>query len=151
MRDSLGLGVVGMPQQHGELVTAEAGEQVPGPQPALQASGDLGEQGVPGLVPERVVDLLEAVQVEQEQGLGGVAVREAGLGRVQHRAPVRQAGQVVERGLPADLAGHRHGARGDQHHEHRGEGRDREAVRRAVRGQVPDHQGGAREHRQDEA
>ena len=61
------LGVRDGRQQHGELVAAEPGDHVLGPQRAADPLGDVLEQPVAHLVPEGVVDLLEPVEVEQEQ------------------------------------------------------------------------------------
>ena len=61
-----GHAAVGQPaQQHGELVAAEPGERVAAAHDALQAGGDLLEQAVARVVAERVVDLLEAVEVDR--------------------------------------------------------------------------------------
>jgi hypothetical protein len=66
---------------------------------------ELGEHGVPGGMPEAVVDLLEAVQVQVEQVAG------AGMPAAGHRLadpldqqhPVRQSGQWIVQGLVAEL------------------------------------------------
>ncbi len=56
----------------GELVAAEAGGGVPGPYGVLEAAGGLDEQFVAGLVAEPVVDALEPVEVDVEDGGAGV-------------------------------------------------------------------------------
>ena len=53
--------------QDGELVAAEAGDEVVLADDGVQAAGHLDEQLVAGLVPGDVVDGLEAVEVEHEQ------------------------------------------------------------------------------------
>src|SRR3954447_10098853 len=53
-------------QDAGELVPAEARERVAWPQRLLQARADLTQDLVPGRVAERVVELLEAVEVDQQ-------------------------------------------------------------------------------------
>ena len=55
-------------QEHDELVAAQAREQVAAAQPVLQPPGDGEEQLVAGRVAVRVVDGLEAVEVEEQQG-----------------------------------------------------------------------------------
>ena len=50
-----------------ELVAAEPRERVAGPQRLLQARADLAQDLVAGVVAERVVELLEAVEVDQQQ------------------------------------------------------------------------------------
>ena len=54
-------------QQHGELVAAEPRERVAAPERAAQPLGDVAQQPVAVVVAERVVDLLEAVEVDQQQ------------------------------------------------------------------------------------
>ena len=55
-------------QEDGELVAAEAGDGVAGAQRRLQPRAELLEQQIATLVAERVVDLLEAVEIEQHHG-----------------------------------------------------------------------------------
>jgi hypothetical protein len=95
-------------EQDHELVPAEPGDQVARADAVEQALGDHHEQPVAGVVAERVVDRLEAVEVEQEHGepAGG---RLAGPGhgpfqpRREHRA-VRQPGERVMERLMGQLA-----------------------------------------------
>ena len=54
--------------QHGELVAAEPGHRVAVAHRRAQPVGDLDQQLVAGRVAEAVVDLLEAVQVEEQHG-----------------------------------------------------------------------------------
>ena len=54
-------------EQHGELVAAEAGQRVAAAHRVAQPRRDLDEQLVAVVVAERVVDLLEAVEVDQQQ------------------------------------------------------------------------------------
>ena len=64
-------GVVGaehVGQQHAELVAAEAGDGVGGAQRGLEPLGDLLEEHVAVVVAERVVDLLEVVEVHDHHG-----------------------------------------------------------------------------------
>jgi len=67
-REGEGLIEVGPRQQYGELVAAEAGEQVAATQGRSQALPDHGQQLVSGVVAQAVVDLLEPVEIEQQQG-----------------------------------------------------------------------------------
>ena len=58
----------------GELVAAEPADGVAGADRAAQPGGDLPQQLVAGRVAERVVDLLEAVEVAEEDAeVGAVA------------------------------------------------------------------------------
>ena len=102
--------------QQGEFVAAQPRHGVAGAAAALQAARDLDEELVAGAVPEAVVDQLEAVEVEEENGeAGGLAPlcpRERHLQPVLEQRAVRQAGErIVEGGL--QQAGLRLAARGD--------------------------------------
>ena len=63
---SASLAVVHGRQQHGELVPAEAGERVPAADHFAEPQRDLAQQLVAVGVPKRVVDLLEAVEVDEQ-------------------------------------------------------------------------------------
>ena len=65
-------------EQHGELVAAEPGDGVAARGGRSQPPAELHEQAVAVVVAERVVDLLELVEVHDEQGHALVAA--AGLG-----------------------------------------------------------------------
>jgi hypothetical protein len=89
-------------EQHGELVPAEPADRVGLRSRLGDAVRDLGEQHVPGGVPERVVDLLEVVEVDDQQRALRAGPRGGGHGRdrpVLQQAPVAQAGERVVRGL----------------------------------------------------
>ena len=95
-------------QQDGELVAADAGDQLGAGDAGLQAGADLAQQPVAGLVAERVVELLEVVEVDQQQRQLGLRLAGRGRGVLQAReqpAPVRQAGQRVVRGVVLALGG----------------------------------------------
>ena len=66
LRDHGGL-VGGVGQDRGKLVTAEPGDHVAGPQHTLHPGRHLLQQLVTDHVPERVVDQLEAVEIEVQQ------------------------------------------------------------------------------------
>ncbi len=88
-------------QQHAELVAAEARDRVRLLERGAQAHRHLLEQPVAGVVAERVVDLLEVVEVDQHHR-GGAIPAAAGadhlLDAVAEQRAVRQAGErVVER------------------------------------------------------
>ena len=54
-------------QQHGEFLAAPARDAVVGPRGGAQAAGDLDQHAIAGAVAERIVDLLEVVEVEQHE------------------------------------------------------------------------------------
>ena len=150
-------------QQDRELVAAQpAGQRVLVPRHALEPLRDRAQEIVADLVPQRVVDLLEPVEVEQHDrrpGAGAQPVGETFEGLVQDD-PVGQAGQrVVARPIEQVLqvarardrhrqrAGHRLEARGAARAEaldHAGAIEERDAAqRRALFGER--QQGGAAE------
>ncbi len=117
-----------------ELVPAEAGGgpgrllQVPvagpgvggggdvlGPELALDALGDGPQQAVAGLVAQRVVDDLEAVEVQEEHRVVVAGFLPRPLQRllhaVQQRRPVGQPGQPVGQGGGPQVVGHLAGQR----------------------------------------
>ena len=91
----------GLFQDHHEFVAAEAGHDIARTQSAAQPVGHFHQQHVAGLVPERIVDHLEAVEIdEQHRELPLVAA--GGLDRMAQQPvehfPVRQLRQAVMRG-----------------------------------------------------
>ncbi len=113
----LGVGDVG--EDEPELVAAQPGHGVLGPDVVGQALGQAGEELVAVVVPERVVDLLEAVEVDDGQRRPGVAADGAGhglMGALVEQRPVGQVGEgvvlgqeLVHANLLAQPAADRHG------------------------------------------
>jgi len=90
--------VVNVWAEDGELVAGQPGDRVDGADGAGQSPADFGEQPVAGFVPEPVVDLFEAVQVQITHGEGAgmpVQLVEGKPQVVEEQIPVRQAGQRV--------------------------------------------------------
>ncbi len=81
----------------GELVAAEAGGGVPGADGLVEAAGGVDEEFVTGLVADGVVDRLEAVQVDEEDGGAAVAAAAAGQGLADAAGEQGAVGQVGER------------------------------------------------------
>ena len=100
--DGLGrLPGVAVGEDHDELVAGQPADDVGGAQLAAQALGDDAQQGIAGRMAEGVVDLLEAVQVEEQDvqrraAAPGPGDRLAGLD--QQQAAVGQAGEGVVEG-----------------------------------------------------
>ena len=91
-------------QHEHELVAAEPGHEVALTHAAPQPGGHLAQRRVPGRVPARVVDGLEAVEVEHHHADRARARARPGQRRVQRpleRAPVREPRQHVGVGLVA--------------------------------------------------
>ena len=93
--------------QHQELVAAEVRHPVVGPGEALQPGRDLAQHQVAHVMAERLVDRLEAVEVDEEHRhalAAGVGL----LHRLRQRAfehqPVRQARQAVAERAALQLA-----------------------------------------------
>ena len=76
---------------HPELVAAEAGDRVAGPEAALEPLADRDEEAVADGVAEALVDHLEAVEVEQDQG-DRVGL-DAAIADERMAAPGRSAGR----------------------------------------------------------
>ena len=102
----------------------QPGQHVPAAQCSTQAETDLTQQRVPGGVPQAVVDLLEAVEVQEQQGCRPLRGRgpEDALGFSQEGAPVGEPGELVGVRLPPDLVegahltqGHGHARQGGEH------------------------------------
>ena len=112
LRDDRRLARVGhVLQQDGELVAADPRDGVAGAQRGVEPARDRLEQPVAGLVAERVVDELEAVEVEEQHGGAAVAVAAARAAQrllepVEEQRPVREPGErVVERAVAEPLDG----------------------------------------------
>ncbi len=105
--DGLGLGVEQVLAQDDELVTAQAGHRVAGAQHLAEPVGHTDDQLVARRMAPHVVDGLEAVDVDEEDGRadgapgGGVD----GLGQaLEEEDPVGQARQRVVQGLVGEAA-----------------------------------------------
>src|SRR4029079_11212572 len=90
-----------------ELVAAEAGERVAGTDAALEAPGDFDEELVAREVAQAVVDDLEAVHVDEEDGeaVVGPPGREADrlAEAVEEEGAVGKAGQGIVEGVVDEL------------------------------------------------
>ena len=99
--------------QDDELVATHPADRVGVAQRARQPCGHGDEQPVAGLVAERVVDVLEVVEVDEQRrarrAVAPAADQEL-LDAVHDQRPVRQVGQRVVQRLMAQLLG----ALGDQ-------------------------------------
>ncbi len=110
LRRDVELGVL---DQDDELVATHPPDRVGIPQRARQPGGHGDEQSVAGLVAERVVDVLEVVEVDEQRRTRRPVALAAGeelLDAVHDQRPVRQVGQRVVQRLMAQLVG----AFGDQ-------------------------------------
>ena len=81
--------------EHHELVAADAGDEIARSQIGLQHARGMHQHGVAGGVAERVVDLLEAVEVEMQQA-GPLALRSR-ISRYARPAPRRDSGDWAGR------------------------------------------------------
>lgn len=84
--------------EDGELVTFEPGDRVLGAHGRHQTPSDLAQQLVAGVVPEAVVDVLEPVEIEVDDGghqTGADVAAQCLLHPIAEQRPVRQAGQTV--------------------------------------------------------
>ncbi len=72
-RDPLGILEIDVVQQDRELVAAQSGDRVGRADPLAQPPAHQHQQLVPDVVPQRVVDVLEVVQVDQHHHGRGCA------------------------------------------------------------------------------
>jgi len=85
-------------EQHGKLVTAQPGDQVAGADAVREPAGHGPQQLIADVMPERVVDLLEPVEVEQEEPGPATGSRRFGQrasGLAQQQRAVGQPGQLI--------------------------------------------------------
>src|SRR3546814_13192793 len=86
-----------------EFLAAEPGDGAARAFPALETLGDLAEHDVPRLVPEGVVDRLEAIDVDQQQRggrIGGAAIAAPRRRAFDKAAPGMQVRQRTAPGTP---------------------------------------------------
>ena len=91
---------------HHELVAAEPADGVGGPHRPPEPVGDHHEHLIAGIVTERVVDELEAVEIAEQHGEHGAGAALSGDGHgdaVLEERPVGQAGQRIVEGPAAEL------------------------------------------------
>ena len=94
-------------QHHHKLIPPQPGHGVHIAHAFLQAAGHLLEQQVPHVVAQGVVQDLEVVQVNKQQGTVVTMARTASHGMLQavdQHAPVRQAGQRIKEGQAFNLS-----------------------------------------------
>ena len=89
-------------EDEGELVTAEASDGVCGPEAVDETLPDRHQQPVPGHMAERLVDDLEAIEVEEDDRDGAVAIDEMTRQRVRdpvgEQLAIGQTRRVVVQG-----------------------------------------------------
>ena len=103
-----GVAVAHLGDQDAELVAAEAGDHLAVAEHALEALGHALEKEVAVVVAERVVDLLEAVEVHQHHGdelLLALGAEDRLLHEVVEHRAVREAGERVGQRLLLAVGG----------------------------------------------
>ena len=99
------LGLLQALQRHHELVAAQPRQRVSFADTALHAVGHLLEQQVADLVAERIVDVLEAIEIDEQQRQrlpGAARCHDALLQAVVEQHAIGQFGQRIARGQVAD-------------------------------------------------
>ncbi|MPN02000.1 hypothetical protein SDC9_149213 [bioreactor metagenome] len=84
--------------QHNELITADPGNGIGLTEAELQALGDHPQQIIPHRMSQRIIDNLETIHIQKQQGKAGVHPVGKGAGLLQavgQQHPVGQAGQGV--------------------------------------------------------
>ncbi|MNZ53692.1 hypothetical protein D3C78_715770 [compost metagenome] len=109
-------------QQRGEFIAAHPRQNVEGPQASLQLFGDPAQHPIAGIVPERIIDALEAVEVQihQDPGtVGTLTAQQQVLHGLVETAAVEQSGQRIGDRLKLQLlmqmTHHRHVQHGHDH------------------------------------
>ena len=100
------LGLMKVRQDDRELVAAVARDRIRLPNAALQALRNLEQQRVGDAVSERVVDGLEAIEIDEQNGhvaAGAFRRQQAQFQALDEQTPVRQLRQRVVIGLELDL------------------------------------------------
>lgn len=101
MDDGLSVQRRGPRENGGELVAAEASDHVARTQPGLDQRGNPDEDPVADGMSAAVVDVLEAVEIEHDDGAGttiAYALLHDPVDLAFQMAPVREVGQRVVRG-----------------------------------------------------
>ena len=96
--DSRDLGVSGTGQDQNELVAALARDEIARAQGLFQSRRDFGQHTVPGIVPEGLVDQLEAVEVEhqhRQRVLRGEGTRAMLIELAGEQHAIGEPGQLV--------------------------------------------------------
>ena len=148
-------------EEHAELVPAHAVRVAAAVDVPRQRAAQALEQGIAGRMPEAVVVVLEAVEVEehQDQRVGVIGRRDPARKGVGERAAVPEPGERVRQRLAAGLPDHRDvGLEREQQAGHDGDERERgqrdgERVERRDRGvdQQPEPDQPEAERHEDEA
>jgi hypothetical protein len=89
-----------------ELVSAQTGGRVGGPQTFMQSLGHRHQQLITGCVAQAVVDRLEVVEVEEQNGkriTSAILSRKCVLHPVREEGPVGEVGQGIVEGLVLEL------------------------------------------------
>ena len=149
-------------QQDRELVATQPGDDVVVPQRAAQPLRDLLQQLVAAVVAERVVDVLEPVDVQEHEpdaGAGLLRLEDRAAHPLREHAPVGQARERVEEREPGVLQGGglQPAGRGphgpEQHHPEREQAERHDERQRAdglgergARGGVVEHHLGGADH-----
>ena len=80
----------------GEFVLLEAPQQRARRQSGLQMFGDIHQHGVAAGSPQRIVDLVKAVEIDQREGDdAGTTLRQGVVETLHHGAMIGQSGQGV--------------------------------------------------------
>ncbi len=96
-------GVVAERGDHGELVAAEPGHQIVAAQRVRQPERDAADQFVADVMAERVVDVLEVVEVDIEHRGGAAAGADLFDHRLQPLAEIDAVGQAAQRVVHGEM------------------------------------------------
>ena len=102
-----GLDVVGLFEEHDELVSTQAGNCIARPDTPFEPSGRLLKKLVSHHVAKAIIDHFEAVKIEENDGtrvvFGAVGPSQSVPESVHEECPVRQVGQAIIEGIAQEL------------------------------------------------
>lgn len=84
--------------ENDEFIATDAGDEIVMARVRAQNGSGMGQHGIAGLVPERVVDLFETIEVDMQDGIDRDVLRQ----HLIKVAPVWQIRQVVVQGVVFD-------------------------------------------------
>ena len=106
---SFGGGLEGV-DDNGKFIAAKAGDDIVRPDAATEPVGHSFEQGVANRMPERVVDLLELIEVQHQDGDAAVPCSRGANSIVQALPEEHAVGQIRERIVRGQVSDARLGA-----------------------------------------
>ena len=87
-----------------EFVTAKTRDQITAPQGMRKPQGHVADQFIPNVMPKRIVDVLEVIEVDIENSRGRAAVFDFLDHRLEALAEKNAIGKAAERVMHGEMA-----------------------------------------------